>query len=44
MGIDTEIKTPRAMKEFYQQIGLRDYPFNVYTAENEGKYASEIFV
>jgi len=42
--IETEIKTPRAMKEFYQQIGLKDYPFNVYTAENEGKYASEIFV
>lgn len=44
MVVETEIKAPRAMKDFYQQIGLRDYPFNMYTAENEGKYASEIFV
>lgn len=44
MGTEIGIKAPRAMKEFYQQIGLRDYPFNMYTAENEGKYASELFV
>lgn len=44
MSIETEIKTPRTLKEFYQQIGLKDYPFNIYTAENETKYAAKIFV
>lgn len=33
-----------SMKEFYESFGLADYPFNVYTAENETKYANEIFV
>lgn len=44
MSAETKVKMPRAMKEFYQQIGLRDYPFNIYTAENEAKYAAEIFI
>lgn len=32
------------MKEFYQKFGLKDYPFNVFTAENEIDYAQDIFV
>lgn len=33
-----------SMQDFYQGFGLVDYPFNVYTAENESKYAPKIFV
>ncbi len=36
--------TSKTQKDFYEAIGLKDYPFNVYTAENETDYASEIFV
>lgn len=35
---------PLSMGEFYHNLGFVDYPFNLYTAENEEKYASEIFV
>lgn len=34
----------KSMKDFYVSIGLKDYPFNVYTAENETGYAADIFV
>lgn len=46
MNSETSItlNTIRDMKEFYQNMGLHDYPFNVYTAENEIQYATEIFV
>ena len=37
-------KAPVSMKEFYQRFGLRDYPFNMFTAENEIDYAQDIFV
>lgn len=37
-------KAPVSMKEFYQRFGLKDYPFNVFTAENEIDYAQDIFV
>lgn len=37
-------KAPISMKEFYQNFGLKDYPFNVFTAENEIDYAQDIFV
>lgn len=36
--------TTTSMKSFYQKFGLHDYPFNVYTAENESQYAASIFV
>lgn len=36
--------TTKSMKDFYEAIGLEDYPFNVYTAENETGYAADIFV
>lgn len=42
-GAET-MHTLRSMRDFYESIGLRDYPFNVYTAENEAGYATEIFV
>lgn len=32
------------MKEFYESFGLVSYPFNVFTAENEVEYASQLFV
>lgn len=34
----------KTMKEFYEGFGLKDYPFNVYTAENESQFANDIFV
>ena len=34
----------RTMREFYEGFGLKDYPFNVYTAENESQFADDIFV
>ena len=37
-------KAPVSMKEFYQRFGLKDYPFNIFTAENEIDYAQDIFV
>ena len=37
-------KPPISMKEFYREFGLKDYPFNVFTAENETDYARDIFV
>ena len=39
-----DLQLSKSMKEFYEAIGLKDYPFDVYTAENEAEYATEIFV
>lgn len=44
MGNENLVSGIRSMKEFYEGFGLKDYPFNVYTAENESQYANEIFV
>lgn len=33
-----------SLKDFYKEFGLIDYPFNVYTAENETQFADDIFV
>lgn len=44
MGNENLVNGIRTMKEFYEGFGLKDYPFNVYTAENESQYANEIFV
>lgn len=44
MGSENLLSGIRTMKEFYEGFGLKDYPFNVYTAENESQYANEIFV
>ena len=34
----------RSMRDFYQSFGLSNYPFNIFTAENETEYASSLFV
>ena len=33
-----------SLHDFYQEFGLSDYPFNLYTAENEGDYIKKLFV
>ena len=39
-----ECKKTQSLDSFYRGIGLENYPFNVYTAENEREYAANIFV
>lgn len=44
METNTIERTAPTMKEFYQKFGLKDYPFNIFTAENEAQFAEDIFV
>lgn len=32
------------MRDFYQGFGLNDYPFNLYTAENENEFGNKLFI
>ena len=47
--VTTEMKDVLIMKEtksfgdFYKSFGLKDYPFNLYTAENETAYLGNLF-
>lgn len=34
----------RGFNDFLKSIGLVNYPFNLYTAENEQEYADRLFV
>ena len=34
----------RGFNDFLKNIGLVNYPFNLYTAENEQEYADKLFV
>lgn len=34
----------RGFNDFLKSIGLVNYPFNLYTAENEQEYADKLFV
>ena len=34
----------RGFNAFWKNMGLENYPFNLYTAENEQKYADKLFV
>ncbi len=44
MAVCNSISKVKSMKEFYDGFSLTNYPFNVYTAENETDFANEIFV
>ena len=46
-AIETKERTTNgevSMRDFYQSFGLSNYPFNIFTAENETKYAGSLFV
>lgn len=44
MPVENMAQSRPSMKEFYRRFQLKNYPFNVFTAENEAPYAQDIFV